>query len=112
MTLTCEVQSFTTPNVNWMSDTDVTLPSTSLVSYNDVHTSVLILEQVTLEYIGAYNCTAENEEGEMSDVIYVDVYGKNVCIYPSTFALICQYNNPFTFLLILCVCVCLFQLFI
>ena len=78
--LTCEVQSLTTPNVTWMSDTDVTLPSTSLVSNNDIHISILTLEQVTLEYIGEYNCTAENEEGEMSDMIYVDVYGKNMCV--------------------------------
>ena len=96
VTLICEVQSLTIPNVNWMSDTDVTLPSTSLVSYNDIHTSILTLEQVTLEYIGEYTCTAENEEGEMSDMIYVDVYGKNMCIYPSIFALICCSINQVT----------------
>ena len=78
--ITCEVQSLTTPNVTWMSDTDVTLPSTSLVSNNDVHISNLTLELVTLEYIGEYTCTAENEGGEMSDMINVTVYSKNMCV--------------------------------
>ena len=79
--LTCEVQSLTTPNVTWKSNTDVTLPSTSLVSNNDIHhISNLTLEQVTLEYIGEYTCTAENEGGEMSDMINVTVYGKNMCV--------------------------------
>ena len=92
VTLTCEVQSLTTPNVTWKSNTDVTLPSTSLVSNNDIHISNLTLEQVTLEYIGEYTCRAENEGGEMSDMINVIVYGKNMCvsiylfsIYPSVY---------------------------
>ena len=76
MTLTCEVQSLTTPNVTWTSNTNVTLPSTSLVSSNDIHTSILTLEQVTLDYIREYTCTAVNEGGEMSDVININVYGK------------------------------------
>ena len=80
VTLTCEVQSLTTPNVTWMSDTDGKLPSTSLVSNNDIHISNLTLEQVTLEYIGEYTCTAENEGGEMNDMINVTVYGKNMCV--------------------------------
>ena len=80
VTLTCEVQSLTIPNVIWMSNTDVILPPLSLVSNNDIHTSVLTLEQVTLEYIGEYNCTAENEGGEMSDMINFTVYGKNMCV--------------------------------
>ena len=74
VTLTCEVQSLTTPTVTWTSNTDVTLPSTSLVSSNDIHTSILTLEQVTLEYIGEYTCTAVNERGEISAMINVDVY--------------------------------------
>ena len=73
--ITCEVQSLTTPTVTWTSNTDVTLPSTTLVSNNYIHTSTLTLEQVTLEYIGEYTCTAENEEGKMSDRINVNVYG-------------------------------------
>ena len=80
VSLTCEVQSLTTPNVTWKSNTDVSLPSTSLVSNNDIHTSTLTLEQVTLEYIGDYTCTAENEGGEMSDMIRVDVYGKHMFV--------------------------------
>ena len=56
------------------------LPSTSVVSGDDIHTSVLTLVQVTLEYIGEYTCTAENEGGEMSDMINVTVYGKNMCV--------------------------------
>ena len=75
------VHSLTTPTVIWTTVTNVTLPSTFLVSSNDnnVHTSTPLLEQVTLEYIGEYTCTAENEGGEMSDVINVTVYGKNMC---------------------------------
>ena len=80
VTLTCEVHSLTTPNVTWESNTDVSLPSTSLVSNNDIHISNLTLEQVTLEYIGEYTCTAENEGGEMNDMINVTVYGKNMCV--------------------------------
>ena len=85
VTLTCVVQSLTTPTVNWTTDTNVTLPSTSLVSNNDnnVHTSILLLEQVTLEYIGVYTCTAENEGGGISDMINVDIYGKEMCIHLS-----------------------------
>ena len=80
VTLTCDVQSLTTPNVIWMSNTDVILPPPSLVSNDDIHTSVLTLEQVTLEYIGEYNCTADNEGGEMTDMIRVDVYGKYMSV--------------------------------
>ena len=80
VTLTCEVQSLTTPNVNWTSNTDVILTSTSLVSNDDIHTSILTLEQVTLEYIGEYTCTAVNEGGEISDMINVNVYGKNMSV--------------------------------
>ena len=54
----------------------MTLPSSSLISTNDIHNSRLTLEQVTIEYIGEYTCTGENEGGEMSDMIIVDVYGK------------------------------------
>ena len=79
--LTCEVQSLITPIVTWKSNTNVTLPSTSLVSNYDIHISNLTLEQVTLEYIGEYTCTAENEGGEMSHMINVTVYGKNMCVY-------------------------------
>ena len=79
---TCEVQSLTTPNVTWTSSTNVTLPSTLLFSSNDndVHNTSLSLEQVTLEYIGEYTCTAENEGGKMSYMINVDVFGKNICL--------------------------------
>ena len=80
VTLTCDVQSLTTPTVTWTSNTDVTLPSTSLVSSNNTHTSILTLEQVTLEYIGEYTCTAVNEGGEMSDMININVYGKNMSL--------------------------------
>ena len=85
--LTCEVQSLTTPTVSWTSNTEMTLPSPSLVSTNNIHTSTLTLEQVTLEYIGEYTCTAENEEGETSDMINVNVYGKKM-MHLSTFMII------------------------
>ena len=78
VTLTCEVQSPTTPNVSWKRDTDMILPSTSLVRNNNIYTSNLTLEQVTLDYIGKYTCTAENEGGERSDMMNVNVYGKNI----------------------------------
>ena len=59
------------------------LPSTSFVSKDDnsIYTGILTLEQVTLEYIGEYTCTAENEGGEISDMINVTVYGKNMCVF-------------------------------
>ena len=63
---------------------NVALPSTSLISNidNSIHTSTLSLEQVTLEYGEEYTCTAENERGEISETINVDVYSKeiNMCI--------------------------------
>ena len=80
---TCEVQSLTTPNVTWTSNTHVTLPSISLNSNKNIHTVNVTLEQVILEYSGEYTCTAENEGGEMSDMINVDVFGKNTCVYQS-----------------------------
>ena len=76
VTIACIVHSLTAPSVSWSSDTNMTLPSTSLVSNNDIHNSTLTLEQVTMEYSGKYTCTAENEWGEMSDMIVVDVDGK------------------------------------
>ena len=79
VTLTCAVQSLTTPNVTWTSNTDVNLLSTPLVSNTDIHTSTLIV-QVTLEYIGEYTCTAVNQGGEKSDMINVNVDGKNMCV--------------------------------
>ena len=102
VTLTCEVQSLTIPNVIWMSNTDVILPPPSLVSNDDIHTSVLTLEQVTLEYIGEYNCTAHNEGGEMTDMIRVDVYGKymSVSIHLSVCLSVC---------LFICLSVCYFS---
>ena len=74
--LTCVVQSLTTPTVYWMTNTNVTLPSTPLVSNNDnsIHYSTLILEQVTLEYIGEYTCAAQIEGEEISDMINIDVF--------------------------------------
>ena len=78
--LTCEVQSLTSPNVTWTSSTNVTLSSTSLVSNENIYNSTLKLEQVTLEYIGEYTCTAENEGGEISDTITVNVYGEVMCV--------------------------------
>ena len=94
VTLTCVVQSLTAPTLNWTTDTNVNLTSTSLVSNNDnnVHNSILILEQVTLEYIGEYTCTAENVGGGMSDMINVIVYGKDVYIYPYIFFIVCLYT--------------------
>ena len=59
------------------------LPSTSLViSNNDIHSSTLTLQQVTLEYTGTYICTAENEGEEINARITFDVFGK-VSIYPA-----------------------------
>ena len=82
VTLTCVVQSLTIPTVNWSTNTNMTLPSSSLISNDDIHTRNITLKQVTLEYIGEYTCTAENEGGEMSDMIIVDVDGKKVlCFY-------------------------------
>ena len=83
VTLTCVVQSLTAPTLNWTTDTNVDLTSTSLVSNNDntIHNSILILEQVTLEYIGEYTCTAENVRGWMSDMINVIVYGKDMYVF-------------------------------
>ena len=94
--LTCEVQSLTTPTVSWTSNTEVTLPSTSLVSTRDIHTSTLTLEQVTLEYIGEYTCTAVNERGETRDVIDINVYGKEMMHLSTS----------------ICVSICLVQLII
>ena len=120
MNLTCEVQSLSKPNVTWISNTDVTLLSTSLVSNNDIHTSVLTLEQVTLEqvtleYIEEYTCTAENEGGEMSDMINVTVYGEYmslsihlsvslfVCLFVCLFVtfVICYLSSSLSFLSLL-----------
>ena len=80
VTLTCEVQSLATPTVNWSTDTNMTLPSTPLVSRNDnsIHCSTLTLEQMTLEYIGEYSCAAENEGGEMIAVRNVTIYGEEI----------------------------------
>ena len=89
VTLTCEVESLTTPNVTWTSDTNVTLPSTSLDSSNYTHTSILTLEQVTLEYIGEFTCTAVIEAEEISDMINVNVYGKNMSL--SIYLSVCMY---------------------
>ena len=70
----------TTPNVTWTSNTDVTLTSTSLFSNENIHTVNITLEQVILEYSGEYTCTAKNEGGEISDMINVNVFGKNICV--------------------------------
>ena len=113
VTLTCEVQSLTTPTVTWTSNTDVDLTFTSLVSSNDTHTSILTLEQVTLEYIGEYTCTAVNEGGESSDMINVNVYGKNMSLsiylsmYLFIYPLVCIqiFMNCTTF--ISCIVICL-----
>ena len=105
MTLTCEVQSLTIPNVTWTSNTDVTLPFTSLVSNKDIHISILTLEQVTLEYIGEYNCSAENEGGEMIDMINVNVYGNNMCV--SIHLSVCLLVQLIVFFLSVCLSVCL-----
>ena len=87
VSLTCTVQSLTTPAVIWTTDTNVTLPSTSLVSNNDnnIYNHTLILQQVTMEYIGKYTCTAENGGGAISAVINITVYGKEIimCIHLS-----------------------------
>ena len=80
--LTCVVHSLVTPNITWTSNTNVTLHSTSVVSNDDnsIYISNLTLEQVTLDNIGEYTCTAENEGGVMSDMTNVIVYGKNMSL--------------------------------
>ena len=80
MTLTCEVQSLTISTVNWTTDANVTLPSTSIVSNNDnsIHNSTLTLEQVTLDNMGEYLCNAKNEGGKTSAVLNITVYGKEI----------------------------------
>ena len=61
----------------------MTLPSTSLISNNDIHNSTLTLEQVTMGNSGEYTCTGVNEGGEMSDmiIIIVDVDGKEIIMF-------------------------------
>ena len=85
MSLNCVVQSLTTPTVIWTTDTNVTLTSLDSNKDNNIHNKTLTLEKVTLEYIGEYTCTAENEGGEISDTINFTVYGKDLCafIHPS-----------------------------
>ena len=56
---------------------------------NNVYTSTLILEQVTLQYDEQYTCTAENKGGEMSDTIDVDVYGKGISMCISIHRCVC-----------------------
>ena len=84
MNLTCVIQSLTIPTVNWTTNMNLVLPSAPLISNHDnnIYTSTLTLEQVTLEYGEEYTCTAENEGGEISETINVDVYSKeiNMCI--------------------------------
>ena len=93
MNLTCVIQSLTIPTVNWTTNKNVTLPSTSLISNTDnsIHTSALLLEQVTLEYGEEYSCTAENEGGDISDTLNVDVYGKYMYIYSIVYLSECMY---------------------
>ena len=78
VTLTCEVQSLTISTVNWTTSTNMTIPSSSLISNDDIHTRNVTLKQVTLEYIGEYTCSAENEGGETSAAVIVTVYGKEI----------------------------------
>ena len=80
MTLTCEVQSLTISTVNWTTDANVTLPSTSIVSNNNnsIHNSTLTLEHVTLDNMGEYFCNAINEGGKTSAALNVTVYGKEI----------------------------------
>ena len=85
VSLTCVVQSLTTPTVDWTTDTNVTLTSLVSTNYTNIYTRILTLEQVTMEYIGKYTCTAENGGGAISAVIHITVYGKEIimCIYLS-----------------------------
>ena len=80
VTITCEVQSLTIPLVNWTTNMNVVLPSASLISNHDnnIYTSTLTLEQVTLEYTGEYSCNAENEGGEISAALNLTVYGEEI----------------------------------
>ena len=78
--LTCEIHSLTTPNITWTSNTNVTLSSTLPLRIGNIFHSAVTLENITLNYIGEYTCTAENEGGEISDMINVNVYGKE-CVY-------------------------------
>ena len=80
VTITCEVQSLTIPTVNWTTNMNVVLPSASLISNHDnnIYTSTLTLEQVTLEYTGEYSCNAENEGGEISAALNLTVYGEEI----------------------------------
>ena len=93
MNLTCVIQSLTIPTVNWTTNMNVVLSPGSLISNNDnsIHTSTLSLEQVTLEYGEEYTCTAENEAGEISDTLNVDVYGKYMYIYSIVCLSECMY---------------------
>ena len=75
--LTCTVTSLTVPTITWSSSALAGVPSQPLIT-SDIatHTSILTLEQVKLNYIGLYTCTAVNEGGTGTVTANVTIFGK------------------------------------
>ena len=75
--LTCTVLSLTTPTITWSSTALVGVPSQPQIT-KDVatYTSILTLEQVKLNYTGAYTCTAVNEVGNNTATADITIVGK------------------------------------
>ena len=77
ITLTCESTSFAETNVTWSTDAvDNDLLVASLAEESAVHTSTLILPQVTTDSSGDYTCTVTNLGSSVTDVSTVIVFGE------------------------------------
>lgn len=86
--LRCEVLGYPLPSVTWFSDAHANHSIEYLNYYTDnyevkeeyVVVSVLLLENVTIDFRGNYTCYAENSLGEADDFIHISVYGENILL--------------------------------
>ena len=77
ITLTCESTSFAETTITWSTNAvDNDLPVASLAEESAVHTSTLILPQVTTDSNGDYTCTVTNLNSSVTDVSAVNVFGE------------------------------------
>lgn len=86
--LRCEVLGYPLSSVTWVSDAHANHSNEYLNYHTDSYeveeeyivVSILLLENVTIDFRGNYTCHAKNSLGEADDDIHISVYGENTAL--------------------------------
>ena len=81
VTFTCTVTSLIQTTITWSTNaTTGNIPGSTTTYQGSTYTSTLVLNGVTLDSIGRYNCTATNEGGTNTATASLVVTGKDLML--------------------------------